>query len=197
AEVWVVPSADGAFPDLTDDSAGSSTEPAVEPLPPAEPPTSAPPDEPEPATLAPAVLLAALTTPPPPAPAPPPLAPVPTSTSSGMPAFGRSSSLDEKLNAVLAEARKSAGKVSGAYRRLEAHEGSTQEIPARDLTERRLEELISGLRAEMSAEIARLRGELAAAQTAASNAETAASDAAERARRLENALREALHGLGG
>ena len=105
--------------------------------------------------------------------------------------------MDEKLNAVLAEARKSAGKVSGVFRRLEAHEGSTQEIPARDLTERRLEELIAGLRAEMSAEIARLRGELAAAQTAASNAESAAADAAERARRLENALREALHGLAG
>ncbi|HSB63048.1 MAG TPA: GTPase domain-containing protein [Thermoanaerobaculia bacterium] len=197
AEVWVVPSAEGAFPDLTDDSAGSSTEPAVEPLPPAEPTTPAPRDEPEPATLAPAVLLAALTTPPPPPPAPPPPAPVPAASSPGMTAFGRSSSVDEKLNAVLAEARKSAGKVSGAYRRLEAHEGSTQEIPARDLTERRLEELIAGLRAEMSAEIARLREELSAARAAATSAETAASEAAERARRLENALREALRGLTG
>ena len=98
---------------------------------------------------------------------------------------------------MLAEARKSAGRVSGVYRRLEAHEGSTQEIPARELTERRLDESIAGLRAEMSAEIARLREELALARTAASNAESSASEAAERARRLENALREALHGLGG
>ena len=197
AEVWVVPSAEGAFPDLTDDSTGSSTAPAAEPLPAAEPPAPAPPDEPEPATLAPAVLLAALATAPPSAPAPPPPVPVPPTSSPGMPAFGKSSSVDEKLNAVLAEARKSAGRVSGVFRRLEAHEGSTQEIPARDLTERRLEELIAGLRAEMSAEIARLREELAAAQRAASNAESAASEAAERARRLENALREALRGLAG
>jgi hypothetical protein len=112
-----------------------------------------------------------------------------------MPAFGKSSSVDEKLNAVLAEARKSTGKMSGVFRRLEAHEGSTQEIPARDLTERRLEELIAGLRAEMNADIARLREDLTAARRAASNAESAASEAAERARRLENALREALHGL--
>jgi signal recognition particle receptor subunit beta len=189
AEVWVVPSVEGAFPDLTDESAGSATAPAVEPPPHAEAP--APPrDEPEPATLAPAVLLAALTAPPPPPSSPPPPVPVPPATSPAIPAFGRSSSVDEKLNAVLAEARKSAGKVSGVFRRLEAHEGSTQEIPARDLAERRLEELIAGLRAEMNAEIARLREELAAARTAA-------SDAAERARRLENALREALHGLGG
>jgi hypothetical protein len=114
-----------------------------------------------------------------------------------MPAFGKSSSVDEKLNAMLAEARKSAGRVSGVFRRLEAHEGSTQEIPARDLAERRLEELIAGLRAEMGAEITRLREDLAAAQRAASNAESAASEAAERARRLENALREALRGLTG
>jgi vacuolar-type H+-ATPase subunit I/STV1 len=112
-------------------------------------------------------------------------------------AVGKSSTVDEKLNAVLAEARKSAGRVSGVFRRLEAHEGTTQEIPARDLNDRRLEESIAGLRAEMSAEIARLREELDAARTAASNAESAASEAAERARRLENALREALRGLAG
>ena len=105
--------------------------------------------------------------------------------------------MDEKLNAVLAEARKSAGRMSGVFRRLEAHEGSTQEIPARELTERRLEESIAGLRAEMSAEIARLSKELADAQRAASNAESTASEAAERALRLENALRQALHGLAG
>jgi len=198
AEVWVVPSAEGAFPDLTDDSKGSTTAPTVEPPPAAEPPAAAPPDGPEPATLAPAVLLAALTTPPPAPPASPPQpAPAPPPPSPAMPAPGRPSSVDEKLNAVLAEARKSAGRVSGVYRRLEAHEGSTQEIPARDLTERRLEELIGGLRAEMGAEIARLREELTAARTAASNAESAASDAAARARRLENALRQALRDLAG
>ena len=197
AEVWVVPSAEGAFPDLTDDSTGSSTAPAAEPLPAAEPPAPPPPDEPVPATLAPAVLLAALATVPPPEPAPPPPARVLPPSSPAMPALGKSSSVDEKLNAVLAEARKSAGRVSGVFRRLEAHEGSTQEIPARDLTDRRLEESIAGLRAEMSAEIARLREELAAARTAASNAESIASEAAERARRLENALRQALHGLVG
>jgi signal recognition particle receptor subunit beta len=197
AEVWVVPSAEGAFPDLTDDSKDSFTAPAVEPPPAAEPPAPATQDEPAPATLAPSVLLAALATAPPPEPAPPPPAPAPPPSSPPMPAFGKSSSVDEKLNAVLAEARKSAGRVSGVYRRLEAHEGSTQEIPARNLTERRLEESIAGLRAEMSAEIARLREELATAQRAASNAESAASEAAERARRLENALREALHGLAG
>jgi mutual gliding-motility protein MglA len=196
-EAWVVPSPDGAFPELTDDSKGSSTEPAVEPLPAAEQPPPAAQEEPEPATLAPAILLAALTTPPPPAPAPPPPSLVRPTTSPGMPALGKSSSVDEKLNAVLAEARKSAGRVSGVYRRLESHEGSTQEIPARDLTERRLEELIAGLRVEMSAEIARLREELAAAQRAASSAGSAASEAAERARRLEDALRQALHGLTG
>jgi mutual gliding-motility protein MglA len=197
AEVWVVPSAEGAFPELTDDSTGSSTAPTTEPPPAAEAPVPAPRDEPEPATLAPAVLLAALTTPPPapPEPAPPP--PVPTQTLPSVPVLGKTSSVDEKLNAVLAEARKSAGRVSGVYRKLEAHEGSTQEIPAHDLTERRLEELIAGLRAEMSAEIARLREELAAARTAAANAESAASEAAERARRMENALRQALRDLAG
>ena len=194
-EAWVVPSAEGAFPDLTDDSTGSSTAPTVEPPPAAESPAPAPQDEPQPATLAPAVLLAALATAPPSTPATPPPDPVPSPSSPGMPAFGRSSSVDEKLNAMLAEARKSAGRVSGVFRRLEAHEGSTQEIPARDLTERRLEDLIAGLRAEMSVEIARLREELAAAQRAASNAQRAASEAAERARRLEDALRQALHGL--
>jgi signal recognition particle receptor subunit beta len=196
-QAWVVPSVEGAFPDLTDDSTGSTTAPAAEPPQVAEPPGPAPPDEPEPATLAPAVLLAALTTAPPPAPAPPPSDPAPPTSSPGMPPFGKSSSVDEKLNAMLAEARKSAGRVSGVFRRLEAHDGSTQEIPARDLTERRLEELITGLRAEMGAEIARLREELAAALRASSNAESAASEAAERARRLENALREALRGLAG
>ncbi|MGZ5429136.1 MAG: GTP-binding protein, partial [Thermoanaerobaculia bacterium] len=197
AEAWVVPSAEGAFPDLKDDSKGSSTAPAVEPLPAAEPPAPAPRDEPEPATLAPAVLLAALATAPPPAPAPPPSALVPPPSSPAIPALGKSSSVDEKLNAVLAEARKSAGRMSGVFRRLEAHEGSTQEIPARELTDSRLEESIAGLRAEMSAEIARLSKELADAQRAASNAESTASEAAERALRLENALRQALHGLAG
>ncbi|MFI5119642.1 MAG: ATP/GTP-binding protein [Thermoanaerobaculia bacterium] len=194
-EVWVVPSAEGAFPDLTDDSKDSSTAPTVEPPPAAEPAAPAPQDEPAPATLAPAVLLAALATAPPAEPAPP--APAPPPSSPAMTAFGRSSSVDEKLNAVLAEARRSAGRVSGVYRRLEAHEGSTQEIPARDLTERRLEELIAGLRSEMNAEIARLRDDLAAAQRTASNAANAASEATERARRLENALRQALRDLAG
>ncbi len=200
AEVWVVPSVEGAFPDLTDDSTGSSTEPAAETPPAAVPSAPVPQDEPVPATLAPAVLLAALATeppPPPPPPAPPPPAAAPPQTLPSVPVLGKTSSVDEKLNAVLAEARKSAGRVSGVYRRLEAHEGSTQEIPARDLTERRLEELIAGLRAEMSAEIARLREELAAAQRSASSAESAASEAAERARRLENALRQALRDLAG
>ncbi len=197
AEVWVVPSAEGAFPDLTDDSPGSSTEPAAEPESAAEPPPSTPEEVAEPATLAPAVLLAALTTPPSPTAAPPPPLPAASTSSPGIPSFARSASVDDKLNAVLAEARKSAGRVSGVYRRLESHEGSTQEIPARDLTERRLEELIAGLRAEMSAEIARLREDLAAAQKAASAAESAASEASERARRLEDALRQALRGLSG
>ncbi len=198
-EVWVVPSAEGQFPELTDDSTGSSTAPAVESPPTAEAQAPTPPDEPEPATLAPAVLLAALATAPPSAPAPPPpdLAPPSPSPASspGMSAFGKASTVDEKLNAMLAEARKSAGRVSGAYRRLETQEGSTQEIPAPDLTERRLEDLIAGLRTEMSAEIARLREELAAARRAASSAESAAFEAAERARRLEDALRQALRGL--
>ena len=70
-----------------------------------------------------------------------------------------------------------------------------QEIPGSELPERRWEEALAGLRAEMNDEIGRLRAELAAARAAASNAETAAAQAAERARRLEDALRQALRGL--
>ncbi|HEX2799909.1 MAG TPA: ADP-ribosylation factor-like protein, partial [Thermoanaerobaculia bacterium] len=88
AEAWVVPSVEGAFPDLKEDSKGSSTAPEVEPLPAAEPPAPAPRDEPEPATLAPAVLLAALATAPPPAPAPPPSALVPPPASPAIPTLG-------------------------------------------------------------------------------------------------------------
>jgi hypothetical protein len=105
--------------------------------------------------------------------------------------------MDEKLKAVLAEARKSAGRVSGAHRRLEAPEAPAQEGPARDLAERRLEEAIAGLRAEIHGELARLREELAAARETALSAQTAAGLAAERARRLEDALRQALQGFAG
>lgn len=103
--------------------------------------------------------------------------------------------MDETLNAVLAEARKSAGRVSGAYRRPELLEGNAQEVPGGEVPEHRLEEAIAGLRAEMNDEIARLRVELADARAVASSAETVAAHAAERARRLEDALRQALHGL--
>lgn len=128
--------------------------------------------------------------PPPPAPALPPRAPA-------MPAHGRTSSVDEKLNAVLAETRKSAGRMSGVFRRPEHLEGNTPENPGGDLPEHRLEEAIAGLRVELHDEIARLRVELAAARAVASSAETAAAQVAERARRLEDILRQALHGLGG
>jgi hypothetical protein len=103
--------------------------------------------------------------------------------------------VDEKLNAVLAEARKSAGRMSAVYRRPELLEGTALEIPGGELPEHRLEEAIAALRAEMNDEIARLRVELAAARAVASSAETAAAQVAERARRLEDALRQALHGL--
>jgi hypothetical protein len=105
--------------------------------------------------------------------------------------------VDEKLNAVLAEARKSPGRIPGVYRRPEVLEGTTQEIPLGERPEHRLEEAIAGLRAEMNDEIARLRLELADARAVASSAETAAAQVAERARRLEDILRQALHGLGG
>ena len=186
---------DGVFPGFSDDLSGPIAA-ATEVL--EEPP---PQDAPEPASLAPAVLLAALaaaptapTAPsmapgpfePPPAPPPPPAA-VPV-----MPAHARSVSVDEKLDAVLAEARKAAGRMSGVFRRLETPEASTQEIPAHHLAERRLAKAITALRAEMGSEIDRLREEIEAIRTTASSAETAAAAAAERARRLEDALRQAL-----
>jgi hypothetical protein len=208
AEASLFPSADGAFPGLSDDLSGpirAATEVLDE---------SPPQDVPEPTSLASAVLLAALaaaptapTTPtvpsmapvpfepppfePPPAPPPPP-APAPV-----MPAHARSVSVNEKLDAVLAEARKAAGRMSGVFRRLETPEASTQEIPAHHLAERRLAEAITALRAEMGSEIDRLREEIEAIRTTASSAEIAAAGAAERARRLEDALRQALHDLAG
>jgi len=198
-EASVVPSAEGAFPELSGDSNGSLTASSAEAS-----PASASQDVPQPASLAPAVLLAALAAPLPVTPAPPeppPLKPPPAPAlpppSPAMPAHGRSFSVDEKLNAVLAEARKSAGRMSGVYRRADLQEGNAQEIPGGELREHRLEEAIAGLRAEMNHEIARLRVELAAARAVASSAETAAAQAAERARRLEDALRQALHGLTG
>ena len=199
---------DGVFPGFSDDLSGpirAATEVLDE---------SPPQDVPEPTSLASAVLLAALaaaptapTTPtvpsmapvpfepppfePPPAPPPPP-APAPV-----MPAHARSVSVNEKLDAVLAEARKAAGRMSGVFRRLETPEASTQEIPAHHLAERRLAKAITALRAEMGSEIDRLREEIEAIRTTASSAETAAAGAAERARRLEDALRQALHDLAG
>ena len=141
--------------------------------------------------LVPAVLLAALAAPPP-APAAPEPPPVPTIVHAPP---ARTSSVDEKLNAVLAEARRSAGRVSGTFRRLDAPEVSTQEIPAREVAEHRLEEAIAALRVELSGEMAGLRGELAAARAAAASAESAAAAANDRARRLEDALRQAFRGL--
>ena len=156
-----------------------------------EPPAAA--QAPPETTLAPAVLLAALAAPPhaPAAPEPPP-APRITDV---RPPPARASTVDEKLNAVLAETRKAAGRVSGSFRRLDAPEVNTQEIPAREIAERRLEEAIAALRADLSGEMARLRGELAAARALASNAESAAAAANDRARRLEDALRQAFRGL--
>ena len=187
-ESWVVPSAEGAFPDLSEDARPSSI--------PADEVRSAPEESPAPAqaapetsVLAPAVLLAALAVPPPAPAGPEPPAPVPHTP------FGRSSTVDEKLNAVLAEARRSSGRVTGSYRRLEASEANTQEIPARDVVDRRLEETIAALRAEFTGEMARLRGEVGAARAVASNAESAAAAANDRARRLEEALRQAFRDL--
>ncbi len=152
------------------------------------------PDPPPEPTLEPAVLLAALSSPPPAPPAPePPPAPRPPPVNAHQPA--RTSSVDAKLNAVLAEARRATGRTSGAFRRLDPPEVSTQEIPARELAERRLEESIAALRMEVTGEIAKLRSELAAAREAASSAESAAATAVDRARRLEDVLRQALRGL--
>jgi signal recognition particle receptor subunit beta len=208
AEALLFPSADGVFPGLSDDSSG--------PIPAAiEVPDESPPqDVPEPPSLAPAVLLAALTAAPtaPTAPAassmapvpfepppfePPPAPPPPPTPGSVMPARASSVSVDEKLDAVLAEARKAAGRMSGVFRPLETPEASTQEIPAHVLAERRLAEAVTALRVEMHGEIGRLREELAAFRTSVSSAETGAARAAERARRLEDALRQALHDLAG
>ena len=156
-----------------------------------EPPAAA--QAPPETTLAPAVLLAALAAPSP-APAAPEPPPAPRITDVRPPP-ARASTVDEKLNAVLAETRKAAGRVSGSFRRLDAPEVNTQEIPAREIAERRLEEAIAALRADLSGEMARLRGELAAARALASNAESAAAAANDRARRLEDALRQAFRGL--
>jgi signal recognition particle receptor subunit beta len=128
---------------------------------------------PETSVLAPAVLLAALAAPRP----------------------ARSSTVDERLNAVLAEARKAAGRASGSFRRLDIPEVNTQEIPAREVAERRLKEAIAALRAELSGEMTRLGDELAATRAVASSAESAAAAANDRARRLEDALRQAFRGL--
>lgn len=192
AEAWVVPSVEGAFPDLSEDSAPSSTLPAAEARSAAEESPAAAQTPPE-ATLAPAVLLAALAAPPP---APPAPKPPPASTITHVsPPPARSSTVDEKLNAVLAETRRAAGRVSGSFRRLDASDVNTQEIPAREAAERRLEEAIATLRAELSGEMVRLRDELATARAAASSAESAAAAANDRARRLEDALRQAFRGL--
>ena len=85
--------------------------------------------------------------------------------------------------------------MSGSYRRLDTPEITTQEIPAREVAEHRLEEAVAALRAELSGEMARLRDEVAAARAVASNAESAAATANDRARRLEDALRQAFRGL--
>ena len=194
AEAWVVPSAEGAFPDLSEDSAPSSTQPAAEARPAAEELPATAQAAPM-AILAPAVLLAALAAPPPTPVAPePPPPPAPTITHSAPPP-ARSTTVDEKLNAVLAETRKAAGRLSGPFRRLDASDVSTQEITTREVAERRLEEAIATLRAELSGEMTRLRSELAAARAVASNAESAAAAANDRARRLEDALRQAFRGL--
>jgi signal recognition particle receptor subunit beta len=193
AEAWVVPSAEGAFPDLSDDVDPSTRSTPAEVRSAAAESAEAVKAAPDTTVLAPAVLLAALAAPPP-APAAPNPPPAPT-IAHAPPLFTRTSTVDEKLNAVLAEARKSAGRVSGAYRRLDALEVNTQEIPGRDVGERRLEEAIAALRAELSGEMARLRGEVGAARAVASNAEAAAAAANDRARRLEDALRQAFQGL--
>ncbi len=192
-EAWVVPSAEGEFPDLSDDANPSSTLPAAEERSAIEEPPAAARSSPETSILAPAVLLAALAAPPP-APAAPEPPPAPRITHAPS-SVSRASTVDEKLNAVLAEARKAAGRVSGAYRRLDALEVNTQEIPAHGVAERRLEEAVAALRAELSGEMARLSSEVAAARAVASNAESAAAAANDRARRLEDALRQAFRGL--
>lgn len=192
AEAWVVPSAEGAFPDLSEDANPSSPPQAAEVRSAVEESPAAAQVPPE-ATLAPAVLLAALAAPPP-APAPPEPPPAPRITHPAPPP-ARASTVDEKLNAVLAEARKSAGRVSGSFRRPDAPEVNREEISAREVAQRRLEEAIAALRAELSGEMARLRGELTAARAVASNAESAAAAANDRARRLEDALRQAFRGL--
>jgi signal recognition particle receptor subunit beta len=156
-----------------------------------EPPAAA--QAPPETTLAPAVLLAALAAPPP-APAAPEPPPAHMITHAPPPP-ARSSTVDEKLNAVLAETRKAAGRMSGSFRRLDAPDVNTQEIPAREVAERRLEEAIATLRAELSGEMARLRDELTAALAVASNAESAAAAANDRVRRLEDALRQAFRSL--
>jgi signal recognition particle receptor subunit beta len=213
AEALLFPSVGRVFPGLSADSSG--------PIPAAiEVPDESPPqDVPEPPSLAPTALLAALTAaptaptlpaaspmapvpfePPPFEPPPiesPPVPPPPQMPVPVMPAHASSASVDEKLDAVLAEARKAAGRMSGVLRRLETPEASTQEIPANVLAERRLAEAITALRVEMHGEIGRLREEVEAIRTTASSAETAAAAAAERARRLEDALRQALHDLAG
>ena len=188
AEAWVLPSVEGAFPDLSEDAHPSSTPPAAEALFAAEESPATAQSSPETSVLAPAVLLAALATPPPPPPAPEP-PPAPRITPA------RISTVDAKLNAVLAEARKAAGRVSGSYRRLDSPEVTTQEIPAREVADHRLEEAVAALRAELSGEMARLRDEVAAARAVASSAESAAATANDRARRLEDALRQAFRGL--
>ncbi|HEX7615179.1 MAG TPA: GTPase domain-containing protein [Thermoanaerobaculia bacterium] len=195
-EAWVVPSAEGAFPELSEDANPSSTPPAAEARSTVEAPSAAAPAAPETSILAPAVLLAALAVPPPAPAAPePPPSPPPPPITHVTPPLGRASTVDQKLNAVLAEARRAAGRVSGSYRRLDGPEVNTQEIPTREVAERRLEEAVSALRAELSGELARLRDEVAAARGVASKAESAAAAANDRARRLEDALRQAFHGL--
>ena len=200
-DAWVVPSVDGAFPGLSDEEEPFSATAQAAETAAAEPP---PPDP----ILGPGVLLAALTTRPPAPGAAEPRAPV--ARAATPPA--RTSSVDQKLDAVLAETRKAAGRLSGSFRRLDAPE-TTQEIPARELTERRLEEAITAHRADVSGEmsqlrddvaaaraelsvaLAQLRDELAAARRGASNAESAAAAANDRARRLEEALRQAFRDL--
>jgi signal recognition particle receptor subunit beta len=196
AEAWVVPSAEGTFPDLSGDAHPPAASPSDEGRPASgEPPAAQ--GVPETSLLAPAVLLAALTNAPPaPGTVPRTIDPPPATAASRAPAQPRTSTVDEKLNAVLAEARKGPGRVTGTYRRLDTPE-ATQEIPARDLAERRLEEAIAALRAEFAGEMARLRDELAAARVIASSAESAAALANDRLRRLEDALREAFRGLAG
>jgi hypothetical protein len=159
AEALLFPSADGVFPGLSDDSSG--------PIPAATevPDESLLQDAPEPASLAPAVLLSALTAAPtaPTAPAASSMAPVPFEPPAAPP----------------------------------PPQTPVPVIPAHVLAERRLAEAITALRVEMHGDIGRLREEVEAIRTTASSAETAAAGAAERAHRLEEALRQALHDLAG